>query len=424
MVKRALLFAGLLASTTVFGAAYKIPEQSTRSMGTAAAYFAGADGADAAYYNPAGMSWLGDNSILVETGAKYIYLPRINYKGSWYYYDKNTYTFYKYPADGKTVKEYFLIPYLHFISRKIGKTRFGFSIVTPFGLSKRWSSFPQTALAKEFTLGIIETNLTASYKVDDRLSIGAGLRLGYATGKIKFSAPDTPPGSYDLKMKGNSPLTPGFLLSASLKLSENLNLSTIYRSKIKYKIEGYLTGNLSGLPVNTEGNVKVLTPAEWRIGIAYRPLPSTVLEITYEKTFWSEYKKLDFNYANPIVENSPFGQPKDKYWKDTNTIRLGLRHSLNRQFTVMFGVAYDETPIPQRTLGFELPDSNGWIYSIGCLWNPTDKLELGLAYLYVIKMDRSVYTPPNEYGINEYGINGKFSDMEAHLVNLSLGYKF
>ncbi|WP_456384850.1 outer membrane protein transport protein, partial [Persephonella sp.] len=77
MKKRALVLAGLIASTSAFGAAYKIPEQSTRSMGTAAAYFASADAADAAYYNPAGMSWLGDkNNILIETGAKYIYLPR------------------------------------------------------------------------------------------------------------------------------------------------------------------------------------------------------------------------------------------------------------------------------------------------------------------------------------------------------------
>jgi len=421
MGKRALLLAGLVVSTSAFGAAYKIPEQSTRSMGTAAAYFASADAADAAYYNPAGMSWLNDkNRILVETGAKFIYLSDIKFDGSWYYFDEDTSTLYQYPADGKTSKECFLIPYIHLVSKEMGKVRWGFSITTPFGLSKRWSAFPQSATAREFTLGVMESSLTLSYKVDNRFSVGAGVRLGYATGKIRFSAPDTPPGEYDLKMKGSSPLTPGFLVSASLKLSENLNLSTIYRSEIEYKVEGQLSGNIEGLPVDgVNGDVKVVTPAEWRMGIAYRPFKSTVLDITYEKTFWGEYKRLDFNYDNPLIENSTFGRPIDKYWRDTTTIRVGIRHAFNERFTGMLGIAYDETPIPQRTLGFELPDANGWIYSIGCLWEPNNRTEIGIAYLYVVKADRNVYVSGNENGID-----GKFSSMKAHLVNASIGYKF
>ncbi|WP_457639091.1 OmpP1/FadL family transporter [Persephonella sp.] len=412
MKKTALLFAGLLTATTAFGAAYKIPEQSTRSTGTAAAYFATADAPDTAYYNPAGMSWLKDeNRILVETGAKYIYLPSIKFKG---------YTIYKSPADAKTTKEYFLIPYIHIVSKKLDRVRLGFSFVAPYGLSKRWSTYPQSATAREFTLGVLESNMTISYNLDNRLSLGAGLRIGYATGKIKFISNETVPGIYDLKLKGNSSLTPGYLLSASLKLSDNLNISTIYRSKIEYKIEGTLTGSLYGTPVGqVPGEVRVVTPAEWRIGIGYRPFSSTAVDITYEKTFWGEYKVLDFNYANPLIEASAFGQPKDKYWHDTNTIRVGVRHKFNETFTGMAGIAYDETPIPQRTLGFELPDSNGWIYSLGCLWTPDNRLEIGLAYLYVVKIDRNVYTPPNENGIN-----GKFTDMEAHLLNVSLGYKF
>ncbi len=410
MKKRALVLAGLIASTSAFGAAYKIPEQSTRSMGTAAAYFASADAADAAYYNPAGMSWLGDkNNILIETGAKYIYLPRIKFDG---------YTVIKSPADAQTTKEYFLIPYLHLVSKNLGKVRWGLSIVTPYGLSKRWSSFPQTMTAREFTLGIIETNLTVAYQVDKRLSLGAGLRIGYATGKIKLYSPQLPL-IYDIKMKGNSSLTPGFLLSASLNLTDNLNISTIYRSEIDYKIEGEMTGSFGTNSVTgTTGDVTVVTPAEWRLGISYKPLDTTVIDVTYEKTFWGQYKQLDFNFQDPTLE-AVFGRPIDKYWHDTNTIRVGIRHRLNEEFTVMGGIAYDETPIPQRTLGFELPDSNGWIYSVGCLWNPNKRTEIGLAYLYVIKIDRNVYTPPNENGIN-----GKFSDMEAHLLNVSLGYKF
>jgi long-chain fatty acid transport protein len=110
------------------------------------------------------------------------------------------------------------------------------------------------------------------------------------------------------------------------------------------------------------------------------------------------------------------GKPKEKKWKDSNAYRFGMYHKYEK-WTAMAGIAYDETPIPQRTLGFELPDSNGWIFSLGGIYSPNNKLELGIAGLYVTKKDRNVSNNIN-------GINGKFSDLNAFLLNVSLGYKF
>ncbi|NPA12961.1 MAG: transporter [Aquificae bacterium] len=402
--KVSVLLSALALSSAVYSAAYKIPEQSTRAMGTAAAYFSSADSADASYYNPAGMVWLGnDNNILIETGAKYIYLPSIKFYG----------TVDHQPADGKTKKEYYVIPYLHLVSKKIGDNlRWGLSFVTPFGLSKRWDEDPQARKAKEFTLGIYELITSIAYQLDDKFSLAGGIRIGYSSGKVHLYNPFL----YDLKMKGSSSLTPAFLVSASLKPSENLRISALYRSHLEYKITGQMKGNLAGTPVDTYGEVKVITPAEFRLGIAYNPLPTTVVDITYERTFWGKYKTLDFNFEDPTIE-AYFGRPIPKDWVDTNTVRVGVRHKITPKITLMGGIAYDETPIPQKTLGFELPDGNGWIYSIGGLWDITNRMEVGFAYLYVFKYDRYV-------GDNDNGIDGKFKDMEAHLFNFSVGYKF
>ncbi|WP_029521541.1 OmpP1/FadL family transporter [Persephonella sp. IF05-L8] len=411
MKKISLAMAGLLISYTAFGAAYKIPEQSTRAMATAAAYFASANHADAAYYNPAAMSWL-ENKTLTELGIKYIYLPRINFEG--YARDQITNVFFI--SNAKTVKEEFVIPYFHMVIPSTNNLRFGFSFTTPFGLSKRWSSDLQKQTAEEFTLKVFEFDTTAAYKVNHALSLGAGLRTVYASGKIKAVRE---PG-YRLRLSGESGLTFGYLISAALNF-EKVKIATIYKSEIKPKIDGQATGNVlipepipTVYPISSEGSVKVVLPAEWRLGISYTPIPSTTFDLTYEITFWGRYKKLDFNFDDPVAE-ATLGQPKDKYWHDSKTIRLGVQHKFNEKFTGMAGIAYDETPIPQKTLGFELPDANGWIFSLGGLWTPTNNLEVGLAYLYVTKIDRNVY--------NE-NIEGKFSDMTAHLVNLSIGYKF
>jgi len=85
----------------------------------------------------------------------------------------------------------------------------------------------------------------------------------------------------------------------------------------------------------------------------------------------------------------------------------------------MLGVAYDETPVPDETLGFELPDSNAVIGSIGIRWTVNDELDLGAAFLYDQKDDRFVSIQDN---VN--GIDGTFSGMSATLFSVGLGYKF
>ena len=414
MKKVSLTLTGLFVFATAYGAAYKIPEQSTRSMGTSGAYFAGANSADAAYFNPAGMVWIEDkDKTLIELGAKYILLPKINFYGI----ARDPVNINPAPpiTGAKTSKEEFIVPYFHFILPAGERTRFGFSFVTPFGLSKRWSADYQRGTAEEFTLKTFEFDTTVAYQVDDRLSLGAGIRALYSTGQIKYRREPI----YRINMNGESGIYFGYLLSAALKLSDNLRVATIYRSEIKPEINGTAQGYMllpgpTVYPISTEGNVKVILPAEWRLGLSYDYSENTTVDLTYEITFWGRYNKLDINFEDPVAESN-LGRPKPKNWHDSKTIRLGLIHKFNQKFTGMLGIAYDETPIPQSTLGFELPDANGWIFSVGSLWNPKPNLELGVAYLYVKKFDRTV---------NNANMNGDFSDMKAHLFNVSLGYKF
>ena len=81
----------------------------------------------------------------------------------------------------------------------------------------------------------------------------------------------------------------------------------------------------------------------------------------------------------------------------------------------MAGFAIDKSPTPDSTLGFELPDSDAKLYSVGFEYKLTQKLKVGLAYLYDVKEDRTV---------NNGTVNGTLSDSAAHLVTASFKYKF
>ncbi len=80
----------------------------------------------------------------------------------------------------------------------------------------------------------------------------------------------------------------------------------------------------------------------------------------------------------------------------------------------MAGFALDENPIPDSTLGFDLPDSDATLYSVGFRYRINEDLDVGMAYLYDDKESRDV--------VNEY-LNGVFDDAGAHLVTVGLSYK-
>ena len=83
----------------------------------------------------------------------------------------------------------------------------------------------------------------------------------------------------------------------------------------------------------------------------------------------------------------------------------------------MAGFAIDKTPIPDQTLGFELPDSNAKIYSCGVRYQATENLNIGAAYLFDDKERRTISN-------TGYNPNGTFDNSAAHLVSAGLQYRF
>jgi long-chain fatty acid transport protein len=136
--------------------------------------------------------------------------------------------------------------------------------------------------------------------------------------------------------------------------------------------------------------------------------------------YWSAYKNLDFNYntdfaSNPFNPLYPFDVSSAKNWKDTNTYRIGITHEYSDALTLMAGYAYDETPVPDSTLGFELPDSDANLYSVGFSYKIREDITVGMAYLYSDKKTRSVTNTNTQC---------KFTGSGAHLVTTGITYRF
>ena len=76
-----VLIAGVLATTNASASGFKIPENSVDAVGLSSAYVASARGADAAYYNPAAMSF-SDAGAEMEMNGTWIDLSKINFNGT------------------------------------------------------------------------------------------------------------------------------------------------------------------------------------------------------------------------------------------------------------------------------------------------------------------------------------------------------
>lgn len=395
-----------LSAATLLASGYRIPEQSLNGTALSAAYVAGANGADASYYNPANMAFM-DNGAQIEAAFTYINLPKVQYTD-------NIFS----TRNGDSKEEQFFMPTMHYVSPMMGNWRYGLSIVAPGGLSKRWDETFQMLKAEEFTLRVIEVNPTASYKVNEQIALGFGLRGVYSDGVIKLrgGAP-YPATTYQHQMEADS-IDFGYNLAVSYKPIDNLTLSSTYRSKVDLTVSGEIKGS-STIPTATypsDVKTQIPLPASLVLATAYT-IDKTTVEFVFERTYWSEYDKLDFNFANAALEASPFGQPSLKEWKDVNAYRIGISHQYSDALKLMAGFAIDKNPIPDNRVAFELPDSDAKLYSVGFEYKISDKMKMGLAYLYDDKESRKVVNAAA-------GVNGEFTDSAAHLVTASLKYKF
>ncbi|HHD64436.1 MAG TPA: aromatic hydrocarbon degradation protein [Desulfobulbaceae bacterium] len=398
--------AALAVSGTAYGSGYRIPEQSVDSVAKAGANVAYTTGADASYYNPANMSWLEDRGYL-EGNLEWIHLKSITYN------DNRTSQF-----NGESEKEDFVLPTFFAVSPDYHNFRVGLSLTYPGGLSKQWPQpYPRT-FAEEFTLKVYEFGASAAYKINDMFSFGAGVRTIYADATVRSAGMVAPGVTASRYMDGDT-WEWGYNLALSARPTSAMNLSATYRSKVDLDLEGDARLATSAGPgmYNGVGAVSVPLPAVLSLAGSYTFFDQLTVELEYERTYWSDYEKLDFVYPAPLVNpvlNMAFDQPKSKSWDDSDTYRIGLTYDTKKSFILMAGFAYDKTPIPDSTLGFDLPDSDAYLYSFGVRYEATDQLDLGFGYLYDDKDDRSAVN-----GIT----HGEYSGSGAHVVTFGVSYK-
>lgn len=415
---------------------YKIPEQSTDSMGLLVTNIAKSFGADAAYYNPANMVDL-ENKFYLESMVNLFHIGSASFNSD---FDGKKYNSKPYSTFGGT---------FHMVSPEYNNFRFGLSFAVPVGLRVEWGNAPSN-LSRMFELRIYELNPTVAYQINDNFSVGLGLSLYHAKGRAHYEFYKfAPMGSIPTMDVKGSDTDFGYNLALKYKPTSDLALAITYKSAVNFKLRGHQTSQgFPNIPVSAQPQALptfaqllnydgkaiakgVLIPAQLIIAGAYDISKDTTILAAVERTFWSKFKGYDFDYPdkqpvhnNPLF-NSSFDLPAHREFKDSNTYRIGLRHEFNNKISGMIGFAYDEAAAANpESISFELPDTRAFVYSFGLAYSPKSDLELGFGYIYQdrLRVKSNVEVVENDGRLRRE--SGNFGRFGVQIIGASVKYSF
>lgn len=412
----------ILFSTGAFASGFQLSEQSASGIAVANAGTAAvAEDATTVYYNPAGMTYLPQgHSVSVATTVldRRTHFTNDGTGGS----VNNNPPFGLGRAiggDGGNGGGTHAIPALYYAYSLNDQLRLGFAINPTFADETEYDkNFVGRYSGLKTSIEIVNLNPSVAYKINDKLSVGAG--INFAKAKVEFmqAIPNVSPDGYGT-LKGDA-YGWGYNLGVMYQLTEATRVGLSYRSKIKFDLEGKQT--------TTTGTDRAIT-ADLTVpdmaSLAFHHQASKKLAILGDVTWtgWSSLQAL-----SPLVaaDGSRAVAPLRYNFKDTYRVGLGATYQLDEKWQLRAGTAFDKNPIPNdesRTM--TVPDGDRIWLSLGARWKLSPKASLDFGYAHVfVKDERTARAVMNTMeSTTVQTVRGKFENA-ADMVSLQLNYNF
>jgi long-chain fatty acid transport protein len=392
-----LLLASLPGAPQAAG--FALIEQSVSGLGSAyAGAAAEADGVDTLFFNPAGMTRLPGTQGGV---ALHIVVPQAEFK------DEGT-TFSP-PlggaipgGDGGDAGVVAAVPNLYLSHQLSDSLWAGLAVNVPFGLTTDYDAdWVGRYHALRSAVETVHIHPSLAYRVDERLSIAAGVSAMYFKGEfttaMDFGLIDGGPGSQGTA-DGKSVIEGdswgwGFNLGALLELSDATRIGVHYRSEVAQKIEG--TVDWRGVPAGQQAvfedgpaNADIDLPASFSVSAFHRLSDQWAILGDYSWTGWSSIPELRFRLDGGTV---PDGVTTFR-WKDTSRLALGgLYTPAASDWHYRLGIAYDESPVRDAaSRSPRLPDADRLWVTVGAGFSAGRDLTINIGYAHLFFDDPEI----------------------------------
>ena len=307
--------------------------------------------------------------------------------------------------------------YLYGAAKLSDKLTIGLGFYTPYGSTTQWDDqWAGKHLIQNISLKAYFIQPTISYKITDKLSIGAGFVFVEGSVDLQKALPYSED-SY-VRLKG-SDFNYGFNVGAYFQATEKLSIGIDYRSKVTMEVDGgdavfSIPSSLENIVSKTNKFAADLPlPANLDFGISYQITEKFLAAVELNYVFWSTYKELTFTFEEngDVLDNT---NPRE--YKDSFIPRLGLEYILNPMFTFRAGAYFDQAPTNDIYFNPETVSLDTYAYTLGISIQPTQRLGIELSYLGLNgKESVKKYEPANFEGryktsasVFGFGINYNF----------------
>jgi long-chain fatty acid transport protein len=374
----------------VFAQGYQVNLQGQVQQGMGGTGTAYIQDAAALFFNPGGASFLSGNSVNIGVSPTFA-------KGE--FLDKNT----NQTARTKSPVSMPFAAYAVFGIKDTSKLKLGLAVYTPFGSTVEWEEgwMGRFALTR-LQLQSIFFQPTISYKISDKIGLGAGFVYSYGKVNLQKNIPikdiNGTEGHAELSGKASGY---GFNAGIYLKPVEKFSVGLTYRSQVNMNVKSgdatfTVPASLDGNFPNGKFTAELPLPQVATLGLGFSVTSKLMLAVDINYVGWKAYDTLAFDYENKFA------------------FRLGGEYKVIEALALRLGMAYGISPVQDGYLTPETPDANRVIYTAGLGYT---KNKFGVnASFYFSSLKRE--------GTNlETNLNGTYKT-NVCIPGISLFYKF
>ncbi|HAS6227337.1 TPA: long-chain fatty acid transporter [Vibrio vulnificus] len=412
-----LLTISILFACHANGAGFQVAEHSASGLGRA---FSGegavADNASVLARNPAAMT-LFENAQF--SGALSIVDPEVNV----YDVTKKSEGIIEKSSDVAPLQ---LVPAAYYISPINEKWAWGIGMFTNYGVATDYpNDISAGDMAGDTALVSVGINPNIAYRVNEALSVGAGVNFVYAHAELTrhYGSLATLFGSTDksenlIGMTGTT-FSYGWNVGALYELSEKTRFGLGYRSKVDLDFDdGEFSSYNSGIATapKVDGRLQISLPSIIEVSAYHEFNEQWAMHAGWQQTEWSTFTEL--KATSPQCNDGTAGQCfyKPEHYENNNRYSLGATYQMNESWTLRAGLAFDEQA-GEATLS--IPDSDRFWYSAGLTYLMSDNMTIDAGFALVKSRSGSFKETNAADAVLEFEAEGT-----AYISAIQMNYTF
>ena len=372
------LFLGLGAHQCLAAGFYLSEVRTPGSLGTAGvANPVNNYTADSAWTNPAGMTGVQEDQIL--SGVTLLF-PKIEFEAS---------VAEAGGSNGGNAGDFAGIPSFFYVKKMSDRTRLGFSLVAPLGGATDFGNdFVGRYGAYKLDLSGVSLSPSFAYKVNDKLSLGAGISIIYTflEEEIAINRPGFLADGYvkleELDDWGYQPF-----FGITYEINDRNFIGLVYRAETDTDLEGDMKFENMPLLSPTVNSIEVSWKNPQWLEVGFRHTLDNGLLVVLNAGWqdWSAFSENRFSIDTTKLDTDPI-ITVDRNFDDTWHAGIAFGHiGEGNSWTV--GFSYDSSPVEDEHRTIDLVFDEQYKFSGSYSWRKSDKLgySIGATLVYLGK---------------------------------------